>query len=68
MISSQARYVSGICKTIANNRTNESHNLNQCNKILAPSQCHEQNPQNNNTFRQESLHSKCEHQKHNFIA
>ena len=37
MISSQARYISGICKTIANTRINESHNQKQSNKILAQS-------------------------------
>ena len=41
MISSQARYISGIHKTIANTRTKESHNQKQCNKPLAQSQSYE---------------------------
>ena len=53
MISSQARYVSGICRTIANTRINRSHNQKQNNKPLAQSQSHEQNSQNNDIFRQE---------------
>ena len=68
MISSRARCVSEIRKTIANTIINRSHNQKQCNKPLAQSQSHEQNSQNKDTFRQESLHSKCEHQKHNIIA
>ena len=35
MISSQARYVSGIHKIVANTRIKESHNQKQCNKLLA---------------------------------
>ena len=53
MISSQAQYVNGICKSIENTRTKRSHNQKQCNKPLAQSQSHEQNSQNNDTFRQE---------------
>ena len=68
MISSQARYVSGICKTIANTKIKRKHNQKQHNKPLTQSQSHEQNSQKNDTFRKESLHSKCEHQKHNFFA
>ena len=68
VISSRARYISRICKTIANTTIKRSHNQKQSNKPLAQSQSHEQHSQNNDTFKQESLHSKCEHQKHNFIA
>ena len=68
MISSQDRYVNKIHKIVANTRIKRSHNQKQHNKPLAQSQSHEQNSQNNDTFRQESLHSKCEHKKHNFIA
>ncbi|MFA1094684.1 hypothetical protein ACDI55_28490, partial [Klebsiella pneumoniae] len=41
MISSQARYVSEIHKTVANTRIKRSHNQKQCNKLLAQSQSHE---------------------------
>ena len=41
MISSQARYVSRIRKTVANTRIKRSHNQKQCNKPLAQSQSHE---------------------------
>ena len=68
VISSQACYINGIHISIANTRTKRSHNQRQWNKLVAQSQSHEQNSQNNDTFRHESLHSKCEHQKHNFIA
>ena len=68
MIFSQTRYVSGIRKTIVNTRINRLHNQKQHNKPLAQSQSHEQNSQKYDTFRKESLHSKCEHQKHNFIT
>ena len=68
MISPQASYVRKIHKFVVNTRIKRSHNQKQHNKPLAQSQFHEQNSQNNDTFRQESLHSKCEHQKHNLIA
>ena len=68
VISSQACYVRRICTSIENTRTKRLHNQKQRNKPLAQSQSHEQNSQNNDTFRQESLHSKCENQKHNIIV
>ena len=68
MISSQARYINGIHKTVANTRTKILHNQKQRHKPLSQSQFHEQNSQKYDTFRQELLHSKCEHQKHNFIT
>ena len=43
MISSQARYISRICKPIENARIKRSHNQNKCNQPLAQSQSHEQN-------------------------
>ena len=42
VIPSQASYVSGIRKSIANTRTKRSHNQKQRNKPLAQSQSHEQ--------------------------
>jgi hypothetical protein len=41
VISSQARYVSGIRISVANTRTNGSHNQKQRNKLLAQSQSYE---------------------------
>ena len=63
VISPQARYISRIHKTIENTRINRSHNQKQHNKLLAQLQSHVQNSQKYDTFREESLHSKSEHQK-----
>ena len=52
VISSQVRYVSGIRISVANTKTNGSHNQKQRNKILAQSQSYEKNSQNYDTFRQ----------------
>ena len=41
VISSQARYVSGIHKYVANTRTKRSHDQKQCKKPLVQSQSHE---------------------------
>ena len=41
VISSQSRYVSRICRPVANTKIKRSHNQKQSNKILAQSQFHE---------------------------
>ena len=62
VISSQAHYISGIHKYLANTKTKRLHDQKKYNKILAQSKSHEKNSQKYDIFKQESLHSKCEHQ------
>ena len=68
MISSQARYIRKIHKIVRNTKINRSHNQKQSNKPLVQSHSMNIHSQNNDMFRKESLHSKCEHQKHNIIV
>ena len=68
VISCRAKYISGICKTIENTKLIDQKTKNNAINFLFNHNFMNTHSQNNDTFRQESLRSKCEHQKHNIIT